>query len=72
MKIYDAGGFSMGGAMALHLGYRFHKKIAGVIAIGSFLPNDSAVYQVCPFFQSSVSIHCSLYVPLLKTNTNTK
>ncbi|XP_025105483.1 lysophospholipase-like protein 1 isoform X2 [Pomacea canaliculata] len=39
------GGFSMGGAMALHLGYRFHKKIAGVIAIGSFLPNDSAVYQ---------------------------
>ncbi|KAK3593185.1 hypothetical protein CHS0354_039669 [Potamilus streckersoni] len=39
------GGFSMGGALALHLGYRFLKNVAGVFALSSFLSNDSKVYQ---------------------------
>lgn len=39
------GGFSMGGCMALHLGYRFHRQVAGVLAMSSFLSNDSVVYQ---------------------------
>jgi hypothetical protein len=36
----------MGGAMSLHLGYRFYPELAGVIAISSFLYSDSAVYKV--------------------------
>ncbi|XP_053568482.1 lysophospholipase-like protein 1 [Bombina bombina] len=39
------GGFSMGGAMAMHLAYRHHKEIAGVFALSSFLNKSSAVYQ---------------------------
>ncbi|ODN02336.1 Lysophospholipase-like protein 1 [Orchesella cincta] len=39
------GGFSMGGAMALHLGYRFHSNIAGVFALSSFLPPDSRLFE---------------------------
>ncbi|KAK7504174.1 hypothetical protein BaRGS_00004478 [Batillaria attramentaria] len=39
------GGFSMGGCMALHLGYRFLPEVAGVIAMGSFLYGQSAVYK---------------------------
>ncbi|OWF50351.1 lysophospholipase-like protein 1 isoform X2 [Mizuhopecten yessoensis] len=39
------GGFSMGGAMALHLTYRFHRDVAGVFALSSFLNNGSAVYK---------------------------
>jgi len=39
------GGFSMGGAMALHLGYRFHSNIAGVFALSTFLPPDSRLYE---------------------------
>ncbi|XP_062911817.1 lysophospholipase-like protein 1 [Mobula hypostoma] len=39
------GGFSMGGAMAMHLAYRFHQQAAGVFALSSFLNKNSAVYQ---------------------------
>ncbi|KAM4860997.1 lysophospholipase-like protein 1 isoform 2-T2 [Thomomys bottae] len=39
------GGFSMGGCMAMHLGYRFHQDVAGVFALSSFLNKISAVYQ---------------------------
>ncbi|XP_072031699.1 lysophospholipase-like protein 1 isoform X2 [Amphiura filiformis] len=39
------GGISMGGGLALHLGYRFHQDVAGVFALSSFLNKDSSVYQ---------------------------
>ncbi|KAI4896604.1 hypothetical protein NFI96_032171 [Prochilodus magdalenae] len=39
------GGFSMGGAMALHLACRYHQDLAGVFALSSFLNKDSVVYQ---------------------------
>ncbi|XP_017206834.3 lysophospholipase-like protein 1 isoform X1 [Danio rerio] len=39
------GGFSMGGAMALHLVCRHHQDIAGIFCLSSFLNKDSAVYQ---------------------------
>jgi len=35
----------MGGAMALHLGYRFNSNIAGVFALSSFLPPDSRLFE---------------------------
>ncbi|XP_010867126.1 lysophospholipase-like protein 1 isoform X1 [Esox lucius] len=38
------GGFSMGGAMALHLACRYQPDVAGVFALSSFLNKDSAVY----------------------------
>ncbi|KAJ8737050.1 hypothetical protein PYW07_000321 [Mythimna separata] len=39
------GGFSMGGALALHTGYRWEKNVAGVFAFSSFLNHNSAVYH---------------------------
>nr|XP_046171162.1 lysophospholipase-like protein 1 isoform X1 [Oncorhynchus gorbuscha] len=39
------GGFSMGGAMALHLACRYHPDVAGVFALSSFLNKYSVVYQ---------------------------
>ncbi|ROL33006.1 Lysophospholipase-like protein 1 [Anabarilius grahami] len=39
------GGFSMGGAMALHLVSRYHQDVAGIFALSSFLNKDSVVYQ---------------------------
>lgn len=39
------GGFSMGGGLALHLGYRFQQELAGVFALSSFLSENSSVYQ---------------------------
>ncbi|XP_056424335.1 lysophospholipase-like protein 1 isoform X2 [Hyla sarda] len=39
------GGFSMGGAMAMHLAYRYHRDVAGVFALSSFLNNNSIVYK---------------------------
>lgn len=39
------GGFSMGGAMALHLAYRYHRDVAGVFALSAFLNKGSAVYK---------------------------
>ncbi|XP_071833469.1 lysophospholipase-like protein 1 isoform X2 [Apostichopus japonicus] len=39
------GGFSMGGALAYHLAYRFHRDIAGVFSLSSFINKDSIIYQ---------------------------
>ncbi|XP_050299211.1 lysophospholipase-like protein 1 [Anthonomus grandis grandis] len=39
------GGFSMGGALALHTAYRFTPGLAGVFALSSFLNKNSAVYS---------------------------
>ncbi|XP_059921173.1 lysophospholipase-like protein 1 [Gadus macrocephalus] len=39
------GGFSMGGAMALHLACRYHPEVAGVFALSSFLNKDSVAYK---------------------------
>ncbi|XP_075451034.1 lysophospholipase-like protein 1 [Ascaphus truei] len=48
------GGFSMGGAMAMQLAYRYHKDVAGVFALSSFLNKSSAVYQELQETQSSL------------------
>ena len=40
------GGFSMGGCLAMQLAYRFKRSLAGVVAMSSFLNNNSLVYQV--------------------------
>ncbi|XP_064600773.1 lysophospholipase-like protein 1 [Liolophura sinensis] len=40
------GGFSMGGAMALHLAFRRFREVAGVFALSGFLNQDSAVYKL--------------------------
>ncbi|XP_017776368.1 PREDICTED: lysophospholipase-like protein 1 [Nicrophorus vespilloides] len=40
------GGFSMGGALALHTAYRTIPGLAGVFALSSFLNKDSLVYDV--------------------------
>lgn len=37
------GGFSMGGAMALHLACRYHRDVAGVFALSSFLNKDWSI-----------------------------
>lgn len=39
------GGFSMGGGMALHIGYRYLRDLAGVFAMSSFLSETSLVYK---------------------------
>ncbi|GLV45629.1 uncharacterized protein CBL_02648 [Carabus blaptoides fortunei] len=39
------GGFSMGGCLAMHLGYRYMPGVAGVFALSSFLNNNSLVYD---------------------------
>uniref|UniRef100_A0A1L8DYZ4 palmitoyl-protein hydrolase n=1 Tax=Nyssomyia neivai TaxID=330878 RepID=A0A1L8DYZ4_9DIPT len=39
------GGFSMGGALALHTGYHVNQGLAGVFAISSFLNKGSIVYD---------------------------
>lgn len=36
----------MGGAMALHLAYRFHQDVAGVFTLSGFLNDKSIVYEV--------------------------
>ncbi|KAG8584413.1 hypothetical protein GDO81_008822 [Engystomops pustulosus] len=42
---FPPGGFSMGGAMAMHLAYRYHRDVAGVFALSSFLNENSVVYK---------------------------
>lgn len=59
------GGFSMGGSMALHMGYRFNQSVAGVFALSSFLPADSAVFSVHNF--ESCEIHVNLTRKMLFT-----
>lgn len=39
------GGFSMGGALAIHAGYHLNTDLAGVFACSSFLNRDSIVYD---------------------------
>lgn len=39
------GGFSMGGALALHTAFRFKPGLGGVFALSSFLNHNSAVYN---------------------------
>ncbi|XP_066139560.1 lysophospholipase-like protein 1 isoform X2 [Euwallacea fornicatus] len=39
------GGFSMGGALALHSAFRYTPGLAGVFALSSFLNKNSAVYS---------------------------
>lgn len=39
------GGFSMGGALAMHIGYHCNPKVAGVIACSSFLNRGSIVFD---------------------------
>ncbi|XP_017017662.1 lysophospholipase-like protein 1 [Drosophila kikkawai] len=39
------GGFSMGGAVALHTGYHLKPELAGVFAHSSFLNRESVVYE---------------------------
>ncbi|CAD6994791.1 unnamed protein product [Ceratitis capitata] len=39
------GGFSMGGALALHTGFHLNKNLAGIFACSSFLNRDSIVYE---------------------------
>ncbi|KAJ8951016.1 hypothetical protein NQ318_006401 [Aromia moschata] len=39
------GGFSMGGALALHTAYRFNPGLAGVFTLSSFLNDQSAIFS---------------------------
>ncbi|KAJ8952970.1 hypothetical protein NQ314_007446 [Rhamnusium bicolor] len=39
------GGFSMGGALALHTAYHFKPGLAGVFTLSSFLNNNSAIFK---------------------------
>ncbi|XP_047494379.1 LOW QUALITY PROTEIN: lysophospholipase-like protein 1 [Penaeus chinensis] len=39
------GGFSMGGSMALQMGYRFRPEVGGVFSLSSFLNRGSKVYE---------------------------
>lgn len=52
------GGFSMGGAMAMHLAFRFVPEVAGVFALSSFLNDNSATYKV-----TIVNFNLSIIIP---------
>lgn len=39
------GGFSMGGALAMHTGFHLNQKIGGVFALSAFLNENSVVYD---------------------------
>lgn len=39
------GGFSMGGCMSLHFGYRSHQNLKGIFALSSFLSGESPVFD---------------------------
>uniref|UniRef100_A0A1A9ZSG0 palmitoyl-protein hydrolase n=1 Tax=Glossina pallidipes TaxID=7398 RepID=A0A1A9ZSG0_GLOPL len=39
------GGFSMGGALALHAGFHVNRHLAGIIAYACFINNDSVIYE---------------------------
>ncbi|KAJ9591569.1 hypothetical protein L9F63_001923 [Diploptera punctata] len=40
------GGFSMGGALAMHIGFRHMPRIAGIFALSSFLSYTSSIYKL--------------------------
>ncbi|XP_062609868.1 lysophospholipase-like protein 1 [Saccostrea cucullata] len=50
------GGFSMGGAMALHQVYRYQKQVAGCFALSSFLNEGSLVYKEVENIQNKSSL----------------
>lgn len=39
------GGFSMGGAMSFHLGYRYFQQLAGIFAISAFINDESVIFE---------------------------
>ncbi|XP_005185607.1 lysophospholipase-like protein 1 [Musca domestica] len=45
LKRIIVGGFSMGGALALHTGFHLNTGLAGIFACSSFLNHDSVVYD---------------------------
>jgi len=50
------GGFSMGGALALHTAYRWVPGLGGVFALSSFLNENSAVYDALKQSPSNVPL----------------
>lgn len=50
----------MGGALALHIAYRFINGLGGAFALSSFLNNNSAVYDVLK--QTKNNVHPPLYM----------
>lgn len=50
------GGFSMGGALALHTAYRFKPGLAGVFTLSSFLNDNSLVYRALKQDKSGIDI----------------
>ncbi|CAH0716410.1 unnamed protein product, partial [Brenthis ino] len=50
------GGFSMGGALALHTAYRWDPNVAGVFAFSSFLNDNSIVYKELKESPTNVSV----------------
>ncbi|XP_076164317.1 lysophospholipase-like protein 1 isoform X2 [Ptiloglossa arizonensis] len=53
------GGFSMGGALSLHLAYRFNSSLAGCSVMSSFLNRNSSVYE-------SLKVNSGTKPPLLQ------
>ncbi|XP_046977471.1 lysophospholipase-like protein 1 isoform X2 [Vanessa cardui] len=50
------GGFSMGGALALHTAYRWESNLAGAFAFSSFLNDNSIVYKEITKLQKNVPL----------------
>lgn len=50
------GGFSMGGALALHTGYHINQSVGGVFACSSFLNRNSIVYEHLKTREADVQI----------------
>lgn len=58
------GGFSMGGALAIHSGYHVNRSLGGVFVCSGFLNNDSIVYESLKAIQMNADERNSL-PPLL-------
>lgn len=54
--------------MALHLACRYHRDVAGVFALSSFLNKDSVVYRVSrvSFISLSVKLYVSVFICQIK------
>jgi phospholipase/carboxylesterase len=50
------GGFSMGGALALHTGFHLNQSLGGVFALSAFLNNNSIVYESLDAHKSNQSL----------------
>ncbi len=71
-------GFSQGGAIALHVGLRFPKKLAGVIALSTYLPTidqlrseGSVAGKAIPIFMAHGILDAVIAVEAGKTTFNT-